>query len=109
MLSIISFILHGVCIAVLNMQIYTDTARLPDGGTRQWHRSPIDRLNLAGTGWLLYLYLALAAVSALTGILVLCGAQSGTVRKVQIAANAATVLLFILIMILTSNANARYA
>ncbi len=107
--SILLNIIYGV---VLNLNLYTDHARMPDGGSRTWQRSPVDRLFLCDQSWLLYLEIVLGAVSIITSVLLLIGGKaqkSNVLKTVQIVSTAASTVMFIVIMIVTANANARYA
>ncbi len=107
--SILLNILYGV---VLNLNLYTDHSRMPDGGSRTWQRSPVDRLFLCDQSWLLYLEIVLGAVSIITSILLLIGGKaqkSNVLKTVQIVSTAASTVMFIVIMIVTANANVRYA
>jgi uncharacterized membrane protein YkgB len=107
--SILLNIIYGV---VLNLNLYTDHARMPDGGSRTWQRSPVDRLFLCDQSWLLYLEIALGAVSIITSVLLLIGGKaqkSNVLKTVQIVSTAASTVMFIVIMIATANSNARYA
>lgn len=108
-LSIVSIMINAVYLAVLNMDLYTDRAMMPDGKRREWQRSPIDRLYMADRPGLLYLQLFLMAVSVLTGLLILFGVKKGIVKKVWIVSTAASTVMFIILMIVTGNTHAQYA
>ena len=109
LLSIISIIINIIFYIILNINLYTDRALMPDGGMREWQRSPISRLQLADQGTLLYLQLAFAAVSMITSVLILLGAKNSIIRVVQLVSTAASIVMFIMIMIVTSNSHAKYA
>ena len=98
-----------VYFVVLNLAIYTDRAVMPAGNIREWHRSPIDRLNIADQSFMLYLQIAVAAVSIITSILLLFGVRSQTVKTIQLISTIGSTVIFIFILILTSTANAHYA
>ncbi len=107
--SILLNIVYGV---VLNLNLYTDRAKMPDGGSRSWQRSPVDRLFLCDRPWLLYLQIALGAVSIITSILLLIGVKnqkSNFLKTLQIVSTAASTVMFIVIMIVTANSNVHYA
>ena len=55
LISILSVILNAVFCVVLNTEIYTDRARMADGRVREWHRSPVVRLNIMDRSALYYL------------------------------------------------------
>lgn len=109
LLSILSLVLQIVFFAILNTDLYTDRARMPDGRVRVWHRSPISRLHISDQTGFLYLYLFLAAVCILTGILILFGVKQRAVRTIRLAALIGSAAVFILIMILTSDAFVSYS
>lgn len=62
LLSIISIVINIIFFVVLNLEIFTDRAVLPDGIRRTWHNSAIDRLSAADLNWLLYLQIFFSAV-----------------------------------------------
>lgn len=109
LLYIISIILNAAFIAVLNLSFYTDRTAMPTGEALVRHRSPIDRLYIMDKPALLYLQLAIAAVSVITSILLICGVKNGVVKTVQLISTAASAVMFIIIMIVTSNSGVRYA
>ena len=105
-LSIIISVVYGV---VLNMDMYTDRAMMPNGEMREWHRSPVTRLYIADTPIFLYLQIAFTAVSIIAGILVLLGVRKDIVKKVHLVSTIAAAVMFIIILIVTSNVHAKYA
>ena len=107
--GIISVIANIAYFALLNTAIYTDRSVMPDGGVREWHRSPVDRLNISGMPFLLYLQIIFSAVSVIAGILSIFGVRTAVIRKVQLLSAIASTVMFIIIMIVTANSNARYA
>ena len=109
LLSIASIIANIIYCAVLNIEIYTDRAMLPDGIMREWKRSPVERLYISDMPWLWYLQLALAAVSVVTSILMLLGVKGDLVRKIRLISFIASTVMFVIIMIVTSNVHAKYA
>ena len=108
LISILSVILNAVFCVVLNTEIYTDRARMADGRVREWHRSPVVRLNIMDRSALYYLQLLFVAVSVITSVLILLGVKSSIVKTIQIISTAASVITFIVIMIVTSNSHANY-
>ena len=103
MLMNVLFIIANIAFfIVLNMEFYTDRAVMPTGEVREWHRSPIDRLNIADQSLLLYLQIILAAVSIITGVLLMFGIHSDIVKKIQLITTIGSAVLFIVIMIVTS-------
>ena len=109
LMTILSIIANIAYFAVLNMNIYTDRAMMPTGEVREWHRSPITRLHIADQSFLIYLQMVLAAVSMLTSILFLFGVRSKTLRTIQLVSVIGSTIVFILIMIVTSNSHVNYA
>ena len=109
LLCIISIAANVAFFFVLNARLYTDRAVLPDGGYREWRRSPIDRLYISDMRALLYLQIALAAVSVISGVLVLFSVKSSAVRTVWLVSTIASALMFVVILIVTGNSHVRYA
>ncbi len=109
LMTILSIIVNIVYFVVLNMNIYTDRAMMPDGEVRVWHRSPIARLNIADQSFLIYLQIVLSAVSILTSVLFLFGVRNNTIRTIQLVSTIGSTIVFIIIMIVTSNLHANYA
>ena len=109
LMSILSIIVNIVYFVILNMNIYTDRAMMPNGAVREWHRSPITRLSIADQSFLIYLQIVLAAVSIITSVLFMFGVRSRKIRIIQLVSLIGSTIVFILIMIITSNSHARYA
>ena len=109
LLKIISVIANIIFFIVLNMSFYTDRAMMPDGNMREWQRSPISRLHIADEAWLLYLQLFFTAVSIITATLLMFGVKNNMVKIVWIIATIASIIMFIVIMIVTANTHAKYA
>ena len=106
--GIISIVANAVFMFVLNRQIYTDRAMMPEGGFREWKRSPITRLNLAGEQWLFYIQMILSVISVVTGLLIIIGIKHKIVKQIQIISLIAAAVMFVIIMIVTSNSHAKY-
>jgi len=53
LMSILSIIVNIVYFVILNMNIYTDRAMMPNGSVREWHRSPITRLSISDQSFLI--------------------------------------------------------
>jgi hypothetical protein len=109
LLSILSILLNIAYVVVLNISFYTDRAPMPTGQFREWHRSPLDRLNIADQSVLFYLQIVLSAVSVITSVLRLFGVRGRALNTVQLISTIASTIVFIIIMIVTSNAYAKYA
>ena len=109
LMTILSIIANIAYFVVLNMNIYTDRAMMPTGEVREWHRSPIARLNIAGQSFLLYLQIVLAAVSIITSVLFLLKIRTSMIRTIQLVSTIGSTIVFIIIMIATSDSHAKYA
>ena len=109
LVSILSIIVSIAYFVVLNMNIYTDRAMMPTGEIREWHRSPIARLNIADQSLLFYLQMILAVVSLITSVLFLFGVRGRMIRTIQLVSIIGSTIVFIIIMIVTSNSHAKYA
>ena len=109
LVSILSIIVNIAYFVVLNMNIYTDRAMMPTGEIREWHRSPIARLNIADQSFLFYLQIVLAAASIITSVLFLFGVRCRKIRTIQLVSIIGSTIVFIIIMIVTSNSHAKYA
>lgn len=109
LLTIISIICNIVYCIVLNVKLYTDRAILPGGALHALRRSPADRLYAFDRPAWLYAQLALGAVSVISGALLLLGLNRRTIKCVQIIATAASTVVFIIIMMITGSAHAKYA
>ena len=103
--SILANIIYGI---VLNMRIYTDSALMPNGDNRVWKRSPITRLYIADQSILLYLQIGFMAISIITGVLLLCKIKNSLIKTVWMISTIASTVIFIIIMIVTSNVHASY-
>ena len=109
LITILSIILNIAYFVVLNINIYTDRTMMPTGEIREWHRSPAARLNIADQSFLIYLQIVLAAVSIMASVLFLFGVRSRTIRTIQWVSVIGSTIVFIIIMIVTSNSHAKYA
>ena len=109
LMSIVSFIADILIFVVLNIEMYTDRAKMPDGQTKVWRRSPVGRLHAVGMDWMLYIQIFFAAVSVISSLLILFGISGEAVRKIRLISLIASVSVFVIIMIVTGVAQARYA
>ena len=109
LMTILSIIVNITYFVVLNMNIYTDRAMMPTGDVREWHRSPIARLSIADQSFLIYLQIVIAAVSIITSVLFLFGVRNKTIRTIQLVSVIGSTIVFVIIMIVTSNSFAKYA
>ena len=108
LITILSIILNIAYFVVLNLNIYTDRAMMPTGEIREWHRSPITRLNIADQSFLIYLQIVFAAVSIITSVLFLFGVRNNIIKIIQLVSTIGSTIMFIIIMIVTSNLHAKY-
>ena len=109
LLNIVIIILNIACFVVMNTAIYTDRALMPTGEVRQWRRSPADRLAIADNSFLYYLEIGLTVISVITSVLLLFGVSNTTIKKIQLITSIGSAVLFIVIMIMTSNTNVKYS
>ncbi len=107
--TILSIIVNIAYFVVLNMNIYTDRAMMPTGEVREWHRSPIARLNIADQSFLIYLQIVLAVVSIITSVLFLFGVRGRIIRTIQLVSVIGSTIVFIIIMFVSSDSHAKYA
>ncbi len=108
LITILSIIVNIAYFVVLNINIYTDRAMMPTGEIREWHRSPIARLNIADQSFLIYLQIVFAAVSIITSVLFLFGVRNNIIKIIQLVSTIGSTIVFIIIMIVTSNLHAKY-
>ena len=108
LITILSIILNIAYFVVLNLNIYTDRAMMPTGEIREWHRSPVTRLNIADQSFLIYLQIVIAAVSIITSVLFLFGVRNNIIKIIQLVSTIGSTIVFIIIMIVTSNLHAKY-
>lgn len=108
LMAILSIIANITYFVVLNLNIYTDRAMMPNGEVREWHRNPITRLNIADQSFLIYLQIVLAAVSMITSLLFLFGVRSSIVKTIQLVSIIGSTIVFIIIMIVCSDSHAKY-
>ena len=109
LMTVLSIIVNIGYFAVLNMNIYTDRVMMPTGEVLEWHRRPITRLSIADQSFLIYLQIVLAAVSIITSVQLLFGVRSRMIRTIQLVSILGSTIVFIIIMIVTSNSHANYA
>ena len=108
LMSILFIIINIAYFVVLNINIYTDRAMMQTGEIREWHRSPIARLNIADQSFLIYLQIVFAAVSIITSVLFLFGVRNNIIKIIQLVSTIGSTIMFIIIMIVTSNLHAKY-
>ena len=109
LITILSIILNIAYFVVLNLNIYTDRAMMPTGEIREWHRSPVTRLNIADQSFLIYLQIVFGAVSIITSVLFLFRVRKRMIRTIQLVSVIGSTIMFVIIMIVTSDFHANYA
>ena len=109
LMTVLSIIANITFFVVLNINLYTDRAIMPTGEIREWHRSPIARLNIADQSFLIYLQIVFAAVSIITSVLFLFGTRSSIIKTIRLVSIIGSTIVFIIIMIVTSISHAKYA
>ena len=107
-ISIISIIANILFFVVMNLKLYNDHSIMSDGTERHWHNSPVDRLDSADMNALLYIEIALAAVSIITSILYLVGIRNNVIKVIQLVATIASAVLFVIIMIVAGITHPKY-
>ncbi len=107
-LSIISIILNVAFFVILNLDLYTDKAHMADGSVRTWQRSPLDRLDVADKRWMLYLQIFFAAVSVITGIMIIAGVRNNAVKITRLVATIASAVMFMVILIVSKGIHPKY-
>ena len=95
-------------LVVLNIPFYTDRAKMPTGEIREWHRSPVTRLNISDQSFLFYLQIVLVAVSIITSVLLLFGVRKSIIKTIQLVSTIGSTVMFVIIMIVTANSNVHY-
>ena len=108
LMSILSIIVNIAYLVILNIAFYTDRAKMPTGEIREWNRSPVARLNLSNQSFLFYLQIVLAAVSIIASVLLLLGFNKSLIKTIQLISTIGSTVVFVIIMIVTSNSHVRY-
>ena len=108
MMAILSMIANAAYLVIRNIAFYTDRVKMPTGEIREWHRSPVTRLNLSGQSFLFYLQIVFAAVSILTSVLLLFGVRSSIIKTIQLVSMIGSTVIFVIIMIVTANSHVHY-
>ena len=109
LMNILLMIVNVAYLAVLNIPFYTDRAKMPTGEIREWHRSPVARLNISDQSFLFYLQLVLAAVSIIAGVLLLLGVRKSIIKTIQLVSAIGSTVMFVIIMIVTADSHVHYA
>ncbi len=107
-LSIVSIIANIGFFVMFKLELFTDHATMVDGSEREYQRSIIDRLEVCDRRELLYLQIFLALVSVITSILILCGIKNNIVKIIQLVSSIASLIMFIIIMIVAAGTHPTY-
>ena len=102
-LYVISIIVNPVYFFILQKEIYTDQAYLPDGSMLVKRRSPVESLYHVDKSWLFSLELLFMVVSIVTSILMLFGVKKKFIKIAQIVSTVASTVIFIVIMIISGD------
>lgn len=109
LLSIVSIIVNAIYHIVLNMDLYTDRAALPDGTIGEWHRSPVSSLAVADQSYLLHLQIFFAVICVGTSLLIMFGVKNHIIRIIQRISLITSTVMFITIMSVAANIHPKYA
>ena len=107
-MSAIAVIANVVYYSVLKTKLYTDHYYLPDEQLHTWQRIPADTLYSANLQGLLSWQMALAIVSVIVSILVLCGVKIKAVQIIQIVSIIASAVLFVTILVIAGGVHLTY-
>ncbi len=107
-ISIFSIAVNIIYFIIMNIDLYTDRAMMPDGDEQVWQRSPMDRLEVADKHFLFYLLVISAAVSIISSALVIFGVKNNTVKIVRLVGTVFSTLIFIIIMITAGGIHPKY-
>ena len=107
-LSIVSIVLSALFFVVLNLELYTDRMPLPDGSYRNWHMTPLERLEAADNRFLFYLQILFAAVSVISAILFMVGLKNNVVKMIRLISLIASAVMFVILMLVSGNTFAKY-
>ena len=108
LVGIISIILNVVFCVVLHIDMYTESAYMPDGEIRHWIYSPVRKLDHAGEVDIVNLQYVLVAISIISSLLVIFGVKHKIVKIVQIVSIIASAVVFTVIMIMSSRIHLKY-
>ncbi len=106
--SILSIIVNIAYLVILNTAFYTDRVKMPTGEIREWHRSPVTRLNISDKSFLFYLQIVLAAVSIIASVLLMLGVRKSVIKTIHLVSTIGSTVMFVIIMIVTANSHVHY-
>ncbi len=107
LLSNISILLNAAYIFILNISLYTDKVILPSG-RKEYHVSPLRKLEMADLGWLFYLQLAVCAISVIASVIAMIKPSNRVFRNIQIIALLVSTVTFLIIMAMSRYIHAKY-
>ncbi len=105
--EILSIIANIIYFIVLRMELYTDTAILPDG-ERTYSYSAIEKLSHAGSTGMVSLQTVSAIVCVIMAILLIVGIKKRTVTIAWIISIAVSTLLFVAILLYAGMVHLKY-
>lgn len=107
-LSIISIIANITFNIIIFLKLFTARVHMPDGGLSIYHLSALDKLNAADLTILVYLQILISMVAVILSIFVLGKVKADIMKKPQIISFIASVVMFIVLMIVTILIHPKY-
>ncbi len=107
LLSNISILLNAAYVFILNIPLYTDKVILP-GGRKEYHVSPLRKLEMADLSWVFHLQLAFCAISVIASVIALIKPGSKLFRNIQIIALLVSTVTFLIIIAMSRSIHAKY-
>lgn len=107
-LSIISIIANITFNIIIFLKLFTARVHMPDGGFSVYHLSALDKLNAAELTILVYLQILISMVAVILSIFVLGKVKADIMKKPQIISFIASVVMFIVLMIVTILIHPKY-
>ena len=107
-LSIISIIANITFNIIIFLKLFTARVHMPDGGFSVYHLSALDKLNAADLTILVYLQILISMVAVILSIFVLGKVKADIMKKPQIISFIASVVMFIVLMIVTILIHPKY-
>ena len=107
-LSIISIIVNIAFNVIIFLKLFTARVHMPDGGLSVYHFSALDKLNAAELTILVYLQILISMVAVILSIFALGKVKADIMKKPQIISFIASVVMFIVLMIVTILIHPKY-
>ncbi len=105
--EILSIIANIVYFFVLRMELYTDTAILPDG-ERTYNYNAITKLSHAGSDGMVSVQFVFAVISVILAILLIAGVKKKIVTIAWIISTAISAILFAAILLYAGSVQLKY-